>query len=193
MRFKAAINPLKVYFPVAEKTENFDYKPVYKSFFISKDSAHIYSSFIEGREFYSDIPIISGNGYLTYNETEQSFDMASMAKLEHPDTTGTLLRFSERDCSMIGSGKLDLGIPLGQVTTKATGTITDNRNKKEISLTAMLGIDFFMDEKTIDFLYSSFINSRANLSKLSSDKFIKRLSDWTGTKAAEEISKKRCE
>ena len=191
MRFKAAINPFKVVIPVAEKTEDFDRERIYKDFFISKDSAHVYSSFMEGREFYSDIPIITGNGYLTYNETEQSFDIASISKLEHPDTTGTLMRFSEKDCSIIGTGKLNLGIPLGQVTTRASGTIVDNRDKKEISLSTMLGIDFFMDNKTIDILYSSFINSRANMSKLSSDIFTNRLSEWTGKDAAEGISKKR--
>ena len=191
MRFKAKVDPLKIFIPIAEETENFKYNRVYSSFFISKDSAHIYSSFIEGREFHSDEPIISAGGYLTYNETEQSFDIASMTKLQHPDTLGTLMRFSENDCSISGTGTLNLGISLGQVSTRAAGTITDNRNKKEISLTSMLGIDFFMDEKAIDILYSSFINSRANLSKLSSDIFTERLAKWTGIKAAEEISKKR--
>jgi hypothetical protein len=191
LKFKAAIDPLKVYIPVAEEAENLEHNRVYNDFFISKDSSHVYSSFIEDREFYSDIPIITGGGYLTYNETEQSFDMASMGKLMNPDSIGKILRFSEKDCSVTASGVLNLGIPLGQVVTKASGEITDKRNKNEISLSAMLGIDFYLDEATIDLLYSSFINSRAALSKISSDVFTERLAQWTGIEDAEKINKKR--
>ena len=191
MKFKASIDPLKVYIPIPEEAEDLENDHVYKDFFISKDSAHVYSSFIENREFYSDIPIITGSGYLTYNEAEQSFDIGSMGKLTSPDSIGKLLRFSEKDCTVTGAGVLNLGIPLGQIVTRASGMITDNRNKKEISLSAILGIDFFLDDATIDLLYSSFINSKAPLSKLSSDVFTKRLAQWTGIDVAEKINKKR--
>ncbi len=191
MRFKSSIKPEKVQIPVEEEIENYARERVFKSFFLKKDSTHIYSSFVEGRKNYSDIPVITGSGYLTYNEDKKSFDIASLAKSENPDTTGTVLRFSENDCSVIGDGILNMGISLDQVKTKASGTIIDDRNKKEIFISAMFGIDFFFDQKALELLYSSFINSSAKISRLSSETFTKRAAEWIGKKIARSVDNKR--
>ncbi len=191
MRFKATIKPEKVQIPVAEEIENYDRERLYKNFFLKKDSTHIYSSFVEGRKNYSDIPIITGNGYLTYNNDKKSFDISSLAKVEKPDTTGTVLRFSENDCSIIGDGILNMGIDLNQVKTKASGTIIDDRNNKKIFLSAMFGIDFFFSPKATEILYSSFINSEAKTSRLSSKTFIDRADEWLGKKGAKGVDNKR--
>ena len=191
MRFNSTINPQKIKIPVNEEIENYARERVFKSFFLKKDSTHIYSSFVEGRKNYSDIPVISGSGYLTYNEDKKSFDIASLAKTENPDTTGTLLRYAENECSVIGDGVLNMGILLDQVKTKISGTIIDDRNKKEIFISAMLGIDFFFDQKATELLYTSFINSGAKASRLSSKTFMKRAAEWIGNKAAKSIDNKR--
>ena len=191
MRFKASIKPENIQIPVNEEVENYDRERLYKSFFLKKDSAHIYSSFIEGRKNYSDIPIITGSGYLTYNEDKKSFDIASLEKTEHLDSTGNVLRFSENDCSIIGEGILNIGVDLNQVKTKASGTIIDDRNKKEIFLSAMFGIDFFFGSKETEVLYSSFVNSSAKTSRFSDKTFIDRADEWIGKKAASNINNKR--
>jgi len=191
MRFKSIIKPEKVQIPVAEETKDYARENLYKNFFLKKDSTHIYSSFIEGRKNYSDIPIITGSGYLTYNDDKESFDISSLAKIENPDTTGNVLRFSENDCSIIGEGILNMGIDLNQVKTKVSGTIVDDRNKKEILLSTMFGIDFLFSPEAIEILYSSFINSGAKTSHFPAEKFIDRADEWIGKKAALDINKQR--
>ena len=191
MRFNSAVDPQNVVIPVSEKIENYDHEGLYASFFLTKDTTRLYSTFLEGRENYSDIPVLTGKGYLTYNEKKSSFEIASREKIENPDTAGTLMRFSTEECRVTGEGVIDLGIPLGQVLTRTSGTITDDRTRNEITLTTMLGIDFYFDENATNILYSSLINSRARSSKISSEDFIERVSEWTGTKEAENIDKKR--
>jgi len=191
IRFNSAVNPQKVAIPVGEKIENYAHEGLYTSFFLTKDTTRLYSTFFEGRDNYSDIPLLTGQGYLIYNDKMNSFDIASKEKIENPEATGTLMRFRGTGCRIIGEGLINLGVPLGQVVTKASGTITDYRQKNDITLSTMLGIDFFFDDKATDILYTSLINSRAKSSKISSDEFKKRIAEWIGKKKIEIVDKKR--
>jgi hypothetical protein len=191
LRFNAPIDPNNIRIPVNEEAENFERNRIYKDFFITKDSTHVYSSFIEGRKDYSDIPIVTGNGYLVYNDKNKSFDIASLSKIENPDTTGTILRFSESDCNVLAEGELNMGINLDQVKMKASGSVIHQRDKNEILMSAMLGIDFFFNQEAQDLMYTTFLNSEVNASKLSSPTFIKRMAEWTGKEQAGKIDKAR--
>ncbi|MCU4157395.1 hypothetical protein J1N10_15570 [Carboxylicivirga sp. A043] len=184
IRFDAPIDPADVRIPIGEELQNFKYENIYKDFFITKDSTHVYSSFVEDRNDYSDIPMINASGYLVYNNEEQSFDIASETKLANPDSIGTLMRFSEAACNIQGHGNIDLGIDLDQVKLKSTGSIIHNRDENDIILSSMMGIDFFFNTEAQDVLYSSILSSSAKASKLSKETFIKRLAEWTGHKQA---------
>ncbi|WP_430816022.1 hypothetical protein [Carboxylicivirga sp. RSCT41] len=191
IRFDSPIDPANVRIPIGEELQNFDYDNIYKDFFITKDSTHVYSSFVEDRKDYSDIPMINASGYLVYNDKEKAFDIASEAKLANADTTGTLMRFSEAACNIQGHGIIDLGIDMDQVKMKSTGTILHDRDKNEISLSSMLGIDFFFNADAQDVLYSTIIASSAKSSSLSKKTFNSRLSEWTGRNKAEKAENER--
>ena len=191
LQFISVIDPSNVKIPVGEEIYDLNKDKLFKDFFITKDTVRVYSSFLQRRDYYSDIPIINANGYLVYNNAINSFEIASESKLANPDTLGNIIRFDENKCSVIGDGRLDLGVPLGQVRTIATGTITDNREKKEISISALLGIDFFLDPKVNESLYTSLINSSAKTSDLKADIFKKRAAEFVGMKKADELESKR--
>ncbi|MBR8534605.1 hypothetical protein KDU71_03465 [Carboxylicivirga sediminis] len=184
VRFEGPIDPKEVRIPIGEELQNFKYENIYKDFFITKDSTHIYSSFAEDRKDYSDVPMINASGFLVYNSKEQSFDIASASKLANPDTTGTLMRFSEAACNIQGHGAIEMGIDLDQVKTKASGTIVNERDKNDITLSTMLGIDFFFSAEAQDVLYSSILSSSAKASKLSKETFVSRLAEWCGRQQA---------
>ncbi len=191
VRFDAAIDPSNVRIPIGEELQNFDFDNIYKDFFITKDSTHVYSSFVEDRKDYSDVPMINATGYLVYNDEEKSFDIASEAKLASPDTTGTLMRFSEAACNIQGHGVIDVGVNLEPVKLKSSGTIIHNRDENEITLSSMMGIDFFFNSEAQDVLYSSILRSSAKASKLSKETFIKRLAEWSGRKQANSAEQER--
>jgi hypothetical protein len=191
IRFDASIDPADVRIPIGEELQNFDYENIYKDFFITKDSTHVYSSFVEDRKDYSDIPMINASGYLVYNDEEQSFDIASETKLANPDSIGSMMRFSEAACNIQGHGIIDVGIELDQVKLKSTGSIIHNRDENEIILSSMMGIDFFFNSGAQDALYSSILASSAKVSKLSKETYVSRLAEWIGSDKATKAENKR--
>ncbi len=191
VRFSSPIDPANVRIPIGEELQNFEYDKIYKDFFITKDSTHTYSSFAEGRKDYSDVPMFNATGILMYNEAEQAFDITSEVKQANPDTTGTLLRFSEAACNIQGRGNFDFGIDLDQVKLKSSGTLVDNRDKKQITASAMLGINFFFNKEAEEVLYSSIIRSKAKTSQLSKELYISRMAEWGGKQQAVKSEQER--
>ncbi|WP_439185650.1 hypothetical protein [Carboxylicivirga taeanensis] len=191
IRFESLIDPADVRIPIGEEVQNIDYEEVYKDFFITKDSTHVYSSFAEDRKDYSDISMVNASGFLVYNDQERAFDIASANKLANPDTTGTLMRFSEAGCNIQGHGKINLGVDLEHVMTKANGTIVHDRGANKMMLSAMMGIDFFFNEEAQEVLYNSIVSSSAKASKLSKETYIKRLAEWCGHQRAVKAEQQR--
>jgi len=191
IRFDAMIDPGDVRIPITEELQNYKYENIYKDFFITKDSTHVYSSFVESRKDYSDVPMINASGYLIYNDAEKSFDIASAEKLASPDSTGNLMRFSEAACNIQGHGLIDLGIELDQIKTKASGSVVHNRDDNRITLSSMVGIDFFLTKEVQDVLYNTVAASAAKTSKLSKESYQKRLAEWIGVKQAAKSEQER--
>jgi len=191
IRFESPINPDSVRIPIGEELQNYAFDKIYKDFFITKDSTHVYSSFAEDRNDYSDVSMLNAHGYLVYNDKEQAFDIASEVKLAHPDSTGNLMRFSEGASHIQGYGNIDMGIDLSQVKLRSSGALVDDRSKKQIAVSAMLGVDFFFNVEAKSALYNSIINSTAKDSKLSKETYISRLAEWTGQKKAIKAEKGR--
>lgn len=191
IRFNASIDPQHVMIPIGDEVENYERERIYKDFFITKDSTHVYSSFLEDREDYSDIPIITSKGFLVFNNKEKTFDIASRAKHENPDTTGVLMRFADSNCHILAEGPLNMGVELDQIKLRSSGSIINERDKNKIMTSAMMGIDFFFDESAVDALYGAMINSKAKTSGLSAPTFIKRMAEWTGKQQAAKIESER--
>ncbi|MCT4591472.1 MAG: hypothetical protein N4A71_26865 [Carboxylicivirga sp.] len=191
IRFDSQIDPSNVRIPIAEELQNFKFENIYKDFFITKDSTHVYSSFVEDRKDYSDVPMINSFGYLIYNDEDQSFDIASESRLASPDSIGNLMRFSEAACNIQGLGQIDIGIDLDQLKTKASGTIVNDRDKNEISLSSMMGIDFYLTNDVQDALYSTILSSSAKASELSKETYTRRLAQWCGNDKANKSNQER--
>jgi hypothetical protein len=191
IRFEGKIDPNKVRIPIEEDLIDFERQNLYKDFFMKKDSVHIYSAFIGGRKNYSDIPIISGEGYLTYNEGIKAFEMASMAKLNRPDTTGTVMRYSEIDCNVYGDGTLNMGIDIEPMITKAYGTIMHKVDNNDINLSTLFATDFFFVDKITELMVADINASKAKASDLSAATFTKRMAEWAGNAAARKMQAER--
>ena len=187
--FNATIDPHNVLIPIGEQAVNFERKKIYKDFYITKDSSHIYSTFLTSRKDYSDIPIISGGDYLYFNEKQNAFEISDLAKIEKPDTTGTLFRYSNINCTVLAEGKMDMGIDLGQVILQSSGTIIDNPKKEKITMTTMLGIDFFFNETATNQMVGAILGSSAAESNQSDEMFQKRMAELIGLPEAKKLTK----
>ena len=187
--FNATIDPLNVLIPIGEEPVNFERKNIYKNFYITKDSSHVYSTFLTSRKDYSDIPIISGGDYLYFNDKQNAFEIANLAKIENPDTTGVLFRYSNTNCTVLAEGKMDMGMDLGQVMLQSAGTIIDDPKKEQIMLTSLLGIDFFFNETATNQMIAAIAGSGATESSQSDDVFQKRMAELIGLPEAKKLTK----
>lgn len=187
--FKATIDPDSIVIPIGEEPVDFERKKIYRDFYITKDSSHIYATFLAKRKDYSDIPIITAGDYLYFNEQQNAFEIAHLDKIQNPDTTGVLFRYSNSSCQLLAEGPLNMGVDLDQVSLRSAGTIIDNPKNDKISLTTLLGIDFFFNETATQQMVTRIMASTAPESKQSDSGFKKRLAELVGSKEAAEITK----
>ncbi|MGQ1787208.1 hypothetical protein [Saccharicrinis sp. GN24d3] len=187
--FDAAIDPHNILIPIGEQPVNFDRKKIYRDFYLTKDSAHIYSTFLASRNDYSDIPIITAGDYLYFNDNQNAFEIANLSKIQNPDTTGVLFRYSNSNCQLLAEGKMDMGIDLGHITLNSSGTIIDDPNKDKVLISTMLGIDFFFNETATQQMVIEIMGSTAPDSKQSDQGFKKRLAELVGVKEADKITR----
>jgi hypothetical protein len=189
--FNAKIDPENIKIPIGEEPVNYERKNIYRDFYLTKDSAHIYSTFLQYRKDYSDIPIISANGYLHFNEKNNAYEIASLAKINNPDTTGVFFQYSNSTCNVLAEGNLNMAIDLDQLKLKAAGTIINNPSKNNISLTTLLGVDFFFNDIATNQMVAAILSSKAPESELSDNTFQKRMAEWVGIKEAANITQKK--
>lgn len=189
--FKAVINPDSIRVPLAKEPQSFERENVFRDFLMTKDSIHIYSSFIEGRKNYSDIPMLTANGSLFYNKTSGAFAITNDAKISNPDTTGVYFEYTSRTGDVRGEGDFNLGIDYERVKTRASGTIIDQRKENKIFMTAMLGVDFYLTEPLITLMVNNIAAVQGKESKQSAQTFTKRMAEWVGSSDATKINGKR--
>ncbi len=191
--FNSVIDPSNILIPIGKEPVNFERKNIYRDFFITKDSSHVYSTFLGSRKDYSDIPIISGGEYLYFNESQNAFEIADLYKIQKPDTTGVLFRYSNSNCDLLAEGKMNLGTDIDGLAITSSGTIIDDPKKEQIMLSTLLGVDFFFSPVATDLMVTAILGSSADQSKQSADGFTKRLAELIGKKEAIKVESARNE
>lgn len=189
--FKATIDPKNVRIPVNPEPKTYEKESVFKDFFMTKDSIHIYSSYLEGRKKYSDISMLNASGSLFYNKASGAFAITNEAKIDNPDTTGVYFEYTSKTGDVRGEGDFNLGIEYDRIKTRASGTIIDNRKDNKIFMTAMLGVDFYLTQPLINMMVNNIASVQAKESKQSAETFIKRMAEWTGRADAVKLNTKR--
>jgi hypothetical protein len=193
IRFESEIDPQDVRIPLSEKKQNSELENVYSNFFLNKDSNIIYSAFLEKQLFHSDVPVMSADGVLWFNEPRNSFEISNEIKINHPDTTGNVMRFLNDGCMVTGQGTLNMGLELGQVKTSTVGEIIQSRSDNDtVRLYTLFGLDFMLDQAAIDTMYTDLRNANSsNTGKPESSTTIWRMAEWMGqvnaTKVAREV------
>lgn len=162
LKFNSEIEPKDIYIPIDENPVNINNNKLFAGIFMGSDSIHIYPAFISGRRNYNDSYIHTSSGFLHYDKDSMVYEIASKEKMQNRDTTGNYLYIQKTQCNEYGEGSLNLGVNLGQVKLSSYGSINYNVLSNEVSLDAILGIDFMMDPTAIQILANQ-IDSFPNL------------------------------
>lgn len=190
VRFESEIDPKDVKIPIGDDLQNYEFEPIYREFFLNRDSNIIYSSFIEKRRFHTDVPIISVNGFLHYNESIQSFVIASAEKIANPDTIASILKFHENGCRVTAEGPINMGLELQQVKLQAAGTIYHDRQSEKVELTSLFGVDFMLDPLSTEMMVNTIRDANnENKGNPENKNTLKRMADWMSLDNAQKVSK----
>ncbi len=188
VRFTSKIDPDSIRIPIEEKTVNTELEDLSHDVFLNLDSTHIYGAFLEKSRRINNTPIVHAEGTLRYNENNSSFEIAEPHKIAHPDSAGSIIRYLEKDCAITGEGDLNLGLDLEQVKLHASGTITHQKTKNDITINTLFGADFMLDPASMTSMANIIRASKAPSSKDDKKLTEKRLREWAPSKTAEKLA-----
>ncbi|OFX82339.1 MAG: hypothetical protein A2W99_09815 [Bacteroidetes bacterium GWF2_33_16] len=178
--FETEINPDTIYIPISDNTKSLLGRGLFAASFITKDSSHIYSSFLTRRRDPNDEAIVKATGYLFYNKNSNKYIIADKSKILNPDTTGSLVNLHQKYCLQHGEGKINLGIELGQINLSPAGSFNHDLIKNEIKLDLILPIDFFFSEAALDTMIKDIQSQRIESFSITSDFFTKNMYERFG-------------
>ncbi len=154
--FSQNINSKNALIPVDSTTRDNKNTRLFNAFYLTNDSIHIYASFLGHRKFYTDNPLLSAEGYLSYNKNINAYEIGNIKKLEQNLLPGNIIRFYSDKCLIQGQGKLNLGCTLGQIKQIASGTIEHNSAQNKTSLNLCYGVDFGFNEEALKIMQNIF-------------------------------------
>ena len=173
LTFDASIDPNDILIPIDSIGHNKENIEIFNSLYLTSDSIHIYPAFLSTRKFYTDNPLLTVDGYLSFNKNRNLYQIASKKKLKNPEQPGNLISYNMNNCDLKGEGLLNLGVKLGHVSTTVAGTVDYNSDKEELSLKICLGFDFYFSEHLLKMINKHYSNSVQRPSNLNNEHFLR--------------------
>jgi hypothetical protein len=188
-KFEDEINPNNIAIPVTAEPKDLDNKRLYNSIYLTRDSVHIYSSFLGKRQKFNDHQIIAADGYLQFNEAAKRYEIASKDKLRDNLMPGNMLAFNTDYCYTYAEGKMELGLDIGQVKTDVFGTITHNLPEDKVHMETVFKLDFFFPQELMRIIADTLANNASiKAADLTRPTFTKKLYDALGANRGREVA-----
>lgn len=150
LRFTSVVDPEEITIPIPQQMQSTDLNNIYAGSLITRDSTHIYSTFISGRKDYFDKNLSSASGFLTYDPVRESYIIAQAQKLEDETWPGQYLRLETANCRVYGEGKIDLTVDYGLVKIASAGNTLHRVAEDSFETRLILGLDFFFSEDALN-------------------------------------------
>lgn len=189
--FEEILNPDDIYIPIGEKLNDLSGNKVFVGSYITRDSSHIYSTFLTPRKDPSHIPLISSKGYLKADEKTNQYIIAEKAKIENPeDSTGTIIRLNKNTCMYNAQGRINLGVDLGEIGINPAGNFDHDLKENHVKLDLTIPLNFMFSEEALDTMRNE-INEMNNLNviNLKSKRTRINLNEIYGLKTTEDFFK----
>lgn len=146
--FSSVIDPSGVTIPINDPlNENKERLSV--AVFFAGDSTNIYSSFLSPKKKTSDMEIISADGVLSYDNKTQLYQVTNKTKLLNREMPGNYVSLDDRNCTVFGEGRINLGTNFGQFKLNAEGNVTNNMTIDSAEFQLMLDMDFMFNEEAL--------------------------------------------
>ena len=152
LRFKDSIDPNDVYITLDKQMKDINDKFLVAGAMIATDSINVFPTFVSPRKRYSNLPIMTAGGFLTYNEKQKKYIIGSKERIADPDTTGNILTLQQNSCNMYGEGSIDLTANLGQIKINTKGDGLYNLEKDRFDLNLLMTVDFYLPDACLKYI-----------------------------------------
>lgn len=150
--FENSIDPKNIMIPISVQPKDINDHFLVSGPMVATDSVHVFPSFLSPRKLYSNVPVITADGFLRYNKKDKRYEIASAHKLANNDTTGNMLSLHSNFCILYGEGDINLTTDLGQFKTVTKGNALYDLPNDKLTLDLLMTVDFFFPEKAIQFV-----------------------------------------
>lgn len=152
LKFETEIDPKNIFIPLEDQPKNINDAFLVSGSMLATDSVHIFPTFISPRKRYSNLPILTAKGFLTYQKKDKKYIIAEKYRITNPDTTGNILSLHKNYCTMYGEGDIDLTANLGQIKVETKGNGLYKLEEDIFNLDLLMTVDFFFPEACIKYI-----------------------------------------
>lgn len=152
LSFNSEIDPNNIFIPLDEQPKDINDLFLVSGAMLATDSIHVFPTFISPRKRYSNIPVMSADGFLSYNKNKKLYIIGSKERIADPDTTGNILTLQKNNCNMYGEGKIDLTANLGRIEINTAGNGLYKIEEDKFDLDLLMTVDFYLPEACIKFI-----------------------------------------
>lgn len=146
MHFSSVINPADVLIPVDTALFDDTGNPISVGLLMASEPAAVYGAFLSAPQDESDNVILTSRGYLAYNPSSNSYEIAGTQKLIDRGFPGNYVALDRSSCSMLAEGRLNLTQNLGLFDLQTIGTSTYNPSEEKLEIKAAMAINFMFNE-----------------------------------------------
>lgn len=188
VNFSAEINPNQIYIPISLTPSDINNNNLINGVILSVDTPGIYSAFLSKPKNYSDIPVLTADGFLFYDNTSKQYKISNKEKLVEINLPGNYLSLNKEFCNIYGEGKLNLGADIGQVKLESVGNANYNTDKDELFMDLLLSVDFFFLDQALK-IFAEEVNNDVTLQGLDLTRkaYEKNIMEVLGQEAAEKL------
>ncbi len=188
VKFAETLDPDQIRIPIDTTTIDINDNRVYKGIMLEHDSIHILPRFFTPRHHYTNYYVATAKGVVQYNESGNKYEIASVEKLENPDTTLNYISMNTKTCNVYGSGNISFTGDYGQVKFKNLGDATYNAENDELLMTLFSTVDFFFNDQCLEYMADT-IRNFPGLKPVNmlSEKYGKGLANLVGQKKADQL------
>jgi hypothetical protein len=103
----------------------------------------MYPAFLSARKTWSDVPLVSSDGYLYFDKEKSLYRIASKEKLADQTLPGGLISFDKNFCVLSGEGKMSFGANYDLLKMAAAGKVIHDVDSGKINIEAIIALDFY--------------------------------------------------
>lgn len=190
MAFQSEIDPKNIQIPVSESMKTVDNKAISAGILWrdspSQDSIKLYPTFLSPMISANDPVVISSFGFLQYNKDSTQFQIASKEKLADFTVPGNFVALNTKACSLIGIGKVNLGMEYGDLAVQAYGTVHYNQETAKTDMDLTIRYDMPIDKSVMDIAVEKIsLEESASAIEIPSTSLFDAFAAWSDVKSAQ--------